>query len=43
VVEAMQNEAAERCESRKIEEARRAVGILKQLDILDKKDSRPDK
>jgi hypothetical protein len=39
----MQNEVAERCESRKMEEAKRAVGILKQLDILGKKDSRPDK
>jgi sialate O-acetylesterase len=34
----MQNEAAERCEFRKTEEARRAVEILRQLERLGKKD-----
>jgi len=38
---AMQQEAAKRCEFRKTEEARLAVEILKQLDILGKKDSGP--
>lgn len=35
---AMNQEAAERCEQRRLEEARRAVGILKQREMLGKKD-----
>jgi len=34
---AMQEEAAERCEFRRMEEARRAVEILKQREVLGKK------